>query len=247
MYFRQSTLRTEPAWYTEVRIWYLFQAKGRCLNKPSTDISFGNVTFMCDVALNGDEDVFVALGGQPITATYTGQEALPASMPRMLVKTADWDMWTDRDEEDIRLLDWGLAFPVGQIVTTLPQPIDLRSPETFFCASIDSRHDLWRAGCVVRPFSHLLTEAKANQPIPHRSTPCIFSNHHFRSSTALTVLLLGKWCQSSVHYQHHGICCGGICKGEAWTLKSTVSREISALKSQIIADEVNCIHRPPSK
>ncbi|KAI7776387.1 hypothetical protein LA080_005419 [Diaporthe eres] len=113
------------------------------------DISFGNVAFTCDVALNGDEDVFVALGGQPVTATYTGQEALPASMPRMLVKTADWDMWTDRDEEDIRLLDWGLAFPVAQVVTTLPQPIDLRSPETFFCASIDYRHDLWRAGCVI--------------------------------------------------------------------------------------------------
>lgn len=75
-------------------------------------------------------------------------------MPRMLVKTADWDMWTDRDEEDVRLLDWGLAFPAGQAVTTLPQPIDLRSPETFFCASIDFRHDLWRAGCVVRLFSH---------------------------------------------------------------------------------------------
>ncbi|KAG6368291.1 hypothetical protein INS49_002496 [Diaporthe citri] len=113
------------------------------------DISFGNVAFTCDVALNGDEDFFVALGGQPITATYTGQEALPPNMPRVLVKTADWDMWTDRDEEDMRLLDWGLAFPAGQVVTTLPQPIDLRSPETFFCASIDSHHDLWRAGCVI--------------------------------------------------------------------------------------------------
>lgn len=115
----------------------------------TTDISFGNVAFTCDIALNGEEDVFVALGGQPITATYTGKEALPPGIPRMLVKTADWDMWTDRDEEHIRLLDWGLAFPVGQVVTTLPQPIDLRSPETFFCASIDFRHDLWRAGCVV--------------------------------------------------------------------------------------------------
>lgn len=132
-------------------------SQGGCLNKLFTDISFGNVAFTCNVALNGDEDVFVALGGQPITATYTGQEALPPNMPRMLVKTADWDMWTDRDEEDIRLLDWGLAFPVGQVVTSLPQPIDLRSPETFFCASIDSRHDLWRAGCVVRFFSHTLT------------------------------------------------------------------------------------------
>ncbi|KAH8788957.1 kinase-like domain-containing protein, partial [Diaporthe sp. PMI_573] len=113
------------------------------------DISFGNVAFTCDVALNGEEDIFVALGGQPLTATYAGEKSLPPNMPRMLVKTADWDMWTDRDEEDIRLLDWGLAFPVGQAVTTLPQPIDLRSPETFFCASIDFRHDLWRAGCVI--------------------------------------------------------------------------------------------------
>ncbi|KAJ0122612.1 Serine/threonine-protein kinase SKY1 [Diaporthe amygdali] len=113
------------------------------------DVSFGNVAFTCDVALNGEEDIFVALGGQPMTSTNNGREALPPNMPRMLVKTADWDMWTDRDEEDIRLLDWGLAFPVTQAVTSLPQPIDLRSPETFFCASIDFRHDLWRAGCVI--------------------------------------------------------------------------------------------------
>lgn len=134
----------------------LFRGNGGCLNNPSTDISFGNVAFTCDVALNGEEDIFVALGGQPVTATYTSKEPLSPGMPRMLVKTADWDMWTDRDEEDIRLLDWGLAFPIGQAVTTLPQPIDLRSPETFFCASIDYRHEMWRAGCVVRLFSHAL-------------------------------------------------------------------------------------------
>ncbi|KUI62709.1 Serine/threonine-protein kinase SKY1 [Cytospora mali] len=113
------------------------------------DVSFGNVAFTCGLALNGEEDIFVALGGQPVTTSYSGPEPLPANLPHQLVKSADWDMWTDRDEENICLIDWGLAFHVGRVVTTLAQPIDLRSPETFFCAYFDYRHDLWRAGCAI--------------------------------------------------------------------------------------------------
>lgn len=99
--------------------------------------------------MSGEDDIFDALGGPPITAFYCGDKVLPPSMPSQLVKCADWDMWTDRDEEDIRLIDWGLAFPFGQAVTSIAQPIDLRSPETFFSAYLDHKHDLWRAGCVV--------------------------------------------------------------------------------------------------
>jgi serine/threonine protein kinase len=200
----------------------LSMLRAEYLIEPSTDISFGNVAFTCDVALNGEEDIFVALGGQPLTATYAGEKSLPPNMPRMLVKTADWDMWTDRDEEDIRLLDWGLAFPVGQAVTTLPQPIDLRSPETFFCASIDFRHDLWRAGCVVcfprQLAGSSVSSLVADQPIPYRSTPCIFSNHRFHSSTDLMPHSWGRWCQGLGHYQLNGISCGRRCREQAQTL-----------------------------
>lgn len=117
---------------------------------PSSDISFGNVAFTCELAKGGEEDLmFDVLGGNPAIAIYSGHQALPSSMPSHLVKCADWDMWTDRDEEDIRLIDWGLAFQMGQVVASIAQPIDLRSPETFFSAYIDHHHDLWRAGCVV--------------------------------------------------------------------------------------------------
>lgn len=198
--------------------------KRQFLNELFTDISFGNVAFTCDVALNGEEDIFVALGGQPVIATYTGEKSLPPNMPRMLVKTAEWDMWTDRDEENVRLLDWGLAFPVGQVVTTLPQPIDLRSPETFFCASIDFRHDLWRAGCVVCLSSHIwrrqltgIPLLAADFPIPHRSMPCIFSNHRFHLSTGPMPPSWGKWCQNSAHYQPNGIYSGRRCREHART------------------------------
>lgn len=115
----------------------------------AVDISFGNVAFTCDLALSDEEDIFDILGGRPTIAQYIGNEALPANLPSQLVKCVDWDMWTDRDEEDVRLIDWGLAFPMGQVVTSIAQPIDLRSPETFFSAYLDHQHDLWRAGCVV--------------------------------------------------------------------------------------------------
>lgn len=72
-------------------------------------------------------------------------------LPRQLVQTAKWSLWEGETEEDIRLVDWGSAFPAGDTVPleVLAQPIDLRSPETFFIGRFDNRHDLWRAGCVM--------------------------------------------------------------------------------------------------
>lgn len=88
-------------------------------------------------------------------------------VPKELVATPRWGLWNDGPEEDIRFIDWGAAFPVGQTVSqeVMPQPIDLRAPETFFIGSLSCKLDLWRAGCVVRiitSFYTLHTHANAS-------------------------------------------------------------------------------------
>ena len=71
-------------------------------------------------------------------------------MPGQLVKAAGWDNWIDEDEEDIRIFDLGEAFLKGAEPEKLAQPSHLRAPETIFMDSCDNRHDLWRAGILVR-------------------------------------------------------------------------------------------------
>lgn len=98
---------------------------------------------------NEDEDVMESLSELFVAKAI---EPLPSKhFPKELVATSLWDLWEDGPTEDTRLIDWGEAFPVG---TTVPskgfaQPLDLRAPETFFVGTLDHRHDLWRAGCVV--------------------------------------------------------------------------------------------------
>ncbi|CAK7228718.1 hypothetical protein SEUCBS140593_007006 [Sporothrix eucalyptigena] len=51
--------------------------------------------------------------------------------------------------EEVRFIDWGLSYPVGESVTVLEQPDSLRPPETFFGHTFTYKHDLWRAGSVI--------------------------------------------------------------------------------------------------
>ncbi|KAI1252328.1 hypothetical protein MGN70_006903 [Eutypa lata] len=113
------------------------------------DVSSANVAFTCKNAMKSEEDLFDTIG-DPVTAAYTNTE-IPWSpeLPKHLVQYTVWPGWYEASDEDLRLLDLGLAFPVGNTVTGIAQPWDLRSPETFFIGSFDYRHDLWRAGCVI--------------------------------------------------------------------------------------------------
>lgn len=69
--------------------------------------------------------------------------------PKQLVKNAGWDNWVNEDEENIRLFDFGEAFPQGLRPRSLAQPPDLRAPETIFTDNFDHRLDLWGAGMTV--------------------------------------------------------------------------------------------------
>ncbi|RYP42012.1 hypothetical protein DL767_000643 [Monosporascus sp. MG133] len=99
---------------------------------------------------DGDEDqLFNDMGGPPTVAKYKSSRPRPENLPKHLVKFANWELWYDNDQEDIRLIDWGWSFAVNQTVEQLGQPMNLRAPETFFLQSFDYRHDLWRAGCAI--------------------------------------------------------------------------------------------------
>ncbi|KAL1849886.1 hypothetical protein Daus18300_013143 [Diaporthe australafricana] len=116
------------------------------------DISPANVVFTCRSLLEDDDDDLLDLLGEVYVANPEPDTILPTPhLPEQLVQTAKWGLWEDETEEDIRLVDWGSAFPVGETVPreVLAQPLDLRAPETFFIGKFDHCHDIWRAGCVL--------------------------------------------------------------------------------------------------
>ncbi|KAJ2897115.1 hypothetical protein MKZ38_004970 [Zalerion maritima] len=93
------------------------------------------------------ESTFETLGGGPQIAPYASiSHPRPPFLPPQLVKTATWVKWKDSSAEDIRIVDWEQAFPVSAKVDrkSLAQPLDLRSPETFFEGQIGPKGDLWR-------------------------------------------------------------------------------------------------------
>lgn len=114
------------------------------------DISAANIVFTCNSILDDEDDDLLEVLGDVYVAKAKGSLPSPHA-PKELVATSRWGVWNDGPEEDIRFIDWGAAFPVNQTVTqeAMPQPIDLRAPETFFNGFLGREVDLWRAGCVV--------------------------------------------------------------------------------------------------
>lgn len=96
------------------------------------------------------EELFAVLGSPEVEelARLDGKP-LDNSLPKQLVKSAEWETWVDEDEEDIRILDFGEAFLQGNEPKVLAQPGQLRVPELIFTDCFDYRVDLWRAGCMV--------------------------------------------------------------------------------------------------
>lgn len=116
------------------------------------DISAANIVFTCKSLLEAEgHDLLDLLSEHYVAKPYPDKPLPSPHLPKQLVQTAKWEMWEDETVEDIRLVDWGSAFSVGKIVAaeSLAQPIDLRSPETFFIGKLDRCHDIWRIGCVI--------------------------------------------------------------------------------------------------
>lgn len=130
--------------------------------------------------------------GQPETAELLCMDGSPLSpaFPKELVRAAQWDCWTDEDEEDIRLIDMGESFRLESNLSCLAQPSELRAPETFFTGKFDYRVDLWRVGCIVRtfPFSNVQISTLTVIRFTH-----YFLLHTHSNIWAKTMFLLPKW------------------------------------------------------
>lgn len=117
-------------------------------------------------------------------------EPLGKGLPNQLIKATGWDNWIDEDDEDIRIFDLGEAFLKGAEPENLPQPSHLRAPETIFLGSCDSRHDLWRAGIMVRS-PDLNTFDKCTDIYLDRYTHSYLDRFHFNIGTMTS--WLHKW------------------------------------------------------
>ncbi|KAF9767362.1 hypothetical protein IL306_000104, partial [Fusarium sp. DS 682] len=72
-------------------------------------ISGASIVFTAGKLAHLPEERLFAIIGAPESTTLAcaGGEPLCSSLPKQLVQKAGWDDWVDKDEEDIRLLDWG--------------------------------------------------------------------------------------------------------------------------------------------
>ncbi|KAK4138477.1 kinase-like protein [Trichocladium antarcticum] len=128
------------------------------------DVSGANVAFTARGVSELSPKSMLEVIGVPKSENLVRRDgkALAPGMPKQLVKATGWDDWIDEDEEDIRLIDLGEAFPHGASPARLAEPSELKVPERIFTGKFDYRIDLWRAGCMIytlvigkRPFQWL--------------------------------------------------------------------------------------------
>ncbi|KAI9163856.1 Serine/threonine-protein kinase AFC1 [Paramyrothecium foliicola] len=122
------------------------------------DISTTNFVFTCKKPLSWDDELLfetIIPGAQ--VAHYKGPESKPSNLPANIFQNANWDGWFDSVVEEVRLIDWGASFSKDTTCNELPQPRDLRAPETFFIGSFDYTHDLWRAGTVIYDLVYMVS------------------------------------------------------------------------------------------
>lgn len=88
----------------------------------------------------------------PKTVEYCGEVPRPAGLPKAIVGQSTFKNWSEDEWEDLRLIDWHGAFPVRELRLgkEIPQAAGFKSPENIFTGCIESTHDLWSVGCMVR-------------------------------------------------------------------------------------------------
>jgi hypothetical protein len=116
------------------------------------DINGANIAFTSHRLTRSSATEILRLTGTPEYEALVRLDGSPLGpgLPKQLVKAATWDDWTEEDEEDIRLIDFGEAFVCGNLPSKLAQPNGLEAPETIFTSTFDYRVDLWRIGCTVQ-------------------------------------------------------------------------------------------------
>ncbi|KAJ4163581.1 hypothetical protein LMH87_005302 [Akanthomyces muscarius] len=116
------------------------------------DLDTNNIVFSIRNMAKLSNKAFVKKLGKLETAELLRADGSPPDdyLPKQLVGAAEWDGWIDEDEEDIRLIDAGESFRVGdRFPSSKDQGGVLRPPETLFEETFDYRVDLWRVGDVI--------------------------------------------------------------------------------------------------
>ena len=115
------------------------------------DVSGANMAFTTGQLATLNPRALFEVIGPPETEKLVRLDKKPLApgMPEQLIKKTLWDDWIDEDEEDVRLIDLGEAFPLDKPPAKLAEPGGLQAPEGIFTGKFDYRVDLWRAGCTV--------------------------------------------------------------------------------------------------
>lgn len=119
---------------------------------PVIDVSGANMAFTTARLATLNPRALFEVIGSPQTEPLVRLDGKPLApgMPEQLVQKTMWEDWIDEDEEDVRLIDLGEAFPLDKPPAKLAEPGGLQAPEGIFTGKFDHRVDLWRAGCTVR-------------------------------------------------------------------------------------------------
>ncbi|KAH9891394.1 protein kinase-like domain-containing protein [Xylariomycetidae sp. FL2044] len=98
------------------------------------------------------EEDFIARLGKPETGAVTRSDGAPLThhVPPQIIRPAGFRR---RDImlscPSIKIIDFGEAFLRGNAPGTLHTPLVVRAPEVIFGDRLDSRVDLWSAGCLI--------------------------------------------------------------------------------------------------
>ena len=162
------------------------------------DLSGRNVAFTSKGLSELTEEELFELIGPPKTEELRRRDGKPldTGLPRQLVMATSWASWIEEDEEDIRILDFGVAFPNGMEPKKLPQPTNLKAPETIFEDRCDSRLDLWRAGIIVRPHRGLGCLRRTRLTSIYLDRYIHYYSDIFPSPTGMTTGSSGVWSTS---------------------------------------------------
>jgi serine/threonine-protein kinase SRPK3 len=112
------------------------------------DLSVRNIAFASYRLSNCSQTDIYEVVGSPTSEPLIRLDGacLDRGVPEQFVKSATWDDWIDEDDEDIKIIDLGEGFAVGNAPQELCQPEDLQALETIFMNNFDYQVDLWRSG-----------------------------------------------------------------------------------------------------
>ena len=118
-----------------------------------------NIVFTCHRLASSEERIWVELAA-PVCSKLVRRDGKPLSpsVPNEFVETEPWYDWNDAEFEDIKIVDLGEVFSLGETPFPCVLPGECRAPEVIFEDSFDHRTDLWQAGCAVRPSLKLIVQ-----------------------------------------------------------------------------------------